>query len=85
MLSNSHSEKARLNIQISSELKIKLIQTSASQGKNLSTMVRESIEDKLKQIDRMKFDEKMKCAYQELARENLNISEDFKYVDSENL
>jgi len=26
----------------------------------------------------------MRCAYQELAQENLKISEDFKYVDTEN-
>jgi len=31
------------------------------------------------------FEEKMKCAYQELAQENLEISEDFKYIDTENI
>jgi hypothetical protein len=40
---------------------------------------------KLKQIDKKIFEEKMRCAYQELAQENLKISEDFKYVDTENL
>jgi predicted DNA-binding protein len=78
-------KKARLNVQISSKLKNRLSQMSAFQGKKVSVLVRESIEEKLEQIDRKIFEEKMMCAYQELAQENLKISEDFKYVDSENL
>jgi hypothetical protein len=39
--------------------------------------------ESLEQIDRKIFEEKMMCAYQELAQENLKISEDFKYVDSD--
>ena len=85
MQSNSPSKKVRLNVQISSELKNKLFQLSASQGKKVSTLVRESIEEKIEQIDKKILEEKMKCAYQELAKENLKISEDFKYVDTENL
>ena len=79
------SKKARLNVQISSELKSRLSQLAAFQGKKVSVLVRESIEEKLEQIDKKIFEEKMSCAYQELAQENLKISEDFKYVDSENL
>jgi len=82
---NLQPKKVRLNVQISYELKRKLYQLSAFQGKEISTLVRESIEEKLEQIDQKIFEEKMKCAYQELAQENLKISEDFKYVDSENL
>ena len=78
-------KKVRLNVQISYELKSKLSQLSALQGKKVSTLVRESIEEKVAQIDKKIFEEKMKCAYQELAQENLKISEDFKYIDSENL
>ena len=78
-------KKVRLNVQISSELKIKLTELSAFQGKRVSALVRESIEEKLEDIEKKIFEEKMKCAYQELAQENLKISEDFKYVDSENL
>jgi len=78
-------KKTRLNVQISYELKAKLSQLSAFQGKKVSTLVRESIEEKLKQIEKKIFEEKMKSAYQALARENLEISEDFKYVDSENV
>ena len=78
-------KKARLNVQISSELKSKHYQLSAFQGKKVSALVRESIEEKLEQIDKNIFEEKMRCAYQELAQENLKISEDFKYVDTENL
>ncbi|MBW2001944.1 MAG: hypothetical protein JRI30_05455 [Deltaproteobacteria bacterium] len=78
-------QKVRLNVQISSELKNRLFQLSASQGKKVSTLVRESIEEKIEQIDKKILEEKMKCAYQELAKENLKISEDFKYVDTENV
>ena len=85
MRPNLQSKKVRLNVQISSELKSKLSQLSAFQGKKVSTLVRESIEEKLEQIDKKIFEEKMKHAYQELAQENLKISEDFKYVDTENL
>jgi len=48
-------------------------------------VVRKSIEEKLKQIDKKIFEEKMKTAYKELAQKHLNISEDFRYVDAENL
>ena len=77
--------KVRLSIQIPSELKSKLSQLSVFQGKKVSVLVRESIEEKLEKIEKMILEEKMKQAYQALAQENLKISEDFKYVDSENL
>ena len=85
MQQNLQPKKARLNIQISPELKSKLSQLSAFQGKKVSTLVRESIEEKIEQIDKKIFEDKMKRAYQELAEENLKISEDFKYVDTETL
>jgi len=78
-------KKARLNVQISSKLKNRLSQMSAFQGKKVSVLVRESIEEKLEQIDRKIFEEKMKSPYRALAQENLKISEDFKYVDSDSL
>ncbi len=85
MQPNLKLKKTRLTIQISSEVKNKLSLASALQGKKISVLVRESIEEKLEQIDRKMFEERMKSAYQELAQENLKISEDFKYVDAENL
>ena len=60
-------KKVRLNVQISSELKIKLTELSAFQGKKVSALVRESIEEKLEDIEKKMFEEKMKCAYQALA------------------
>jgi predicted DNA-binding protein len=77
--------KVRLSIQIPSELKSKLSKLSVFQGKKVSVLVRESIEEKLEEIEKVILEEKMKQAYQALAQENLKISEDFKYVDSENL
>ncbi|MEW5949659.1 MAG: hypothetical protein AB1711_09665 [Thermodesulfobacteriota bacterium] len=85
MRTNLQAKKSRLSIQISSEIKNKLSRASALQGKKLSVLIRESIEEKLEQIEKERFEEEMKSAYQELAQENLEILEDFKYVDAENL
>jgi len=82
---NLQSKKVRLNIQISSELKNKLSRVSALKGKKVSVLVRESIEKRIEQIDKEIFEEKMKKAYIDLAQENLEISSDFTYVDSENI
>jgi predicted DNA-binding protein len=79
------SEKARLNIQISSELKSKLFQVSALQGKKVSVLVRESIEEKIKETEKRMFEQEMKQAYLDLAQENLEISKDFEQIDAENL
>lgn len=85
MQQNLSSNKTRLNIQISSELKNRLHQLSSKQGKKVSVLVRESIEEKLNQIEKDIFEEKMKRAYLDLADENLEISNDFQFVDAENL
>lgn len=79
------SEKVRLNIQISSELKSKLFRVSALQGKKVSVLVRESIEEKIKQTEKRMFEQEMKHAYLDLAQENLEISKDFEHIDAENL
>jgi hypothetical protein len=47
--------------------------------------VRESIEEKLMQLDRQDLEKRMKAAYQDLAEENIRICEDFKFSDAENL
>jgi predicted DNA-binding protein len=85
MLSTAQQEKVRINIQLPAEIKARLSQVSSRQGKNVSTIVRESIEEKLIQLDRQFLDERMKAAYQDLAEENIRICEDFKFSDSENL
>jgi len=85
MQQNIPSNQARLNIQISPELKRKLAEVSAMEGKKISVLVRESIEENLKQIEKKVLEGKMKQAYLDLAQENLDVSEDFKYTDAENL
>ena len=85
MQQNSPSNQVRLNIQISPELKRKLAEVSTLEGKKISVLVRESIEENLKQIEKKIIEEKMKQAYLDLAQENLDVSEDFKYVDAESL
>ena len=85
MLSTAQQEKARINIQLPVEIKDRLSQVSSREGKNISTLVRESIEEKLMQLDRQFLEERMKAAYQDLAEENIRICEDFKFSDAENL
>jgi len=46
MRGNLRPKKVRLNVQITNELKSKLSQLSDLQGKKVSTLVRESIEEK---------------------------------------
>ena len=75
----------RLNVQIPFELKNKLNWASAIEGKKMSVLVRECIGQKLRRIEKKVFEEKMKNAYLDLARENLETSKDFEYSDSENL
>ncbi len=85
MLSTTQQEKVRINIQLPAEIKDRLSQASTREGKNVSTLVRESIEEKLMQLDKQDIDERMKAAYQDLAEENISICEDFKFSDAENL
>ena len=85
MLSTTQQEKVRINIQLPAEIKDRLSQASTREGKNVSTFVRESIEEKLMQLDKQDIDERMKAAYQDLAEENISICDDFKFSDAENL
>lgn len=85
MLSTAQQEKTRINIQLPAEIKKRLFKASTREGKNVSTLVRESIEEKLIQLDRQNLEKRMKIAYQDLAEENIRICEDFKFSDAENL
>jgi len=85
MHQNISSEKVRLNVQIPSELKDKLNWASTIEGKKMSVLVRESIEQELRRIEKRVFEEKMKNAYLDLAQENLEISKEFEYSDAENI
>ena len=79
------AKDARLNLVVPLELKRRLVKTASAQGKKVSALVRESIEDKLAQMERKLFEDKMREAYLDMAGENLDTAEDFKYADSENL
>ena len=85
MFSTAQQEKVRINIQLPAEIKDRLFEASSRQGKNVSALVRESIEEKLMQLDRQVLEEQMKVAYQDLAEENIRVCEDFKFSDAENL
>ncbi|MDY6856368.1 MAG: hypothetical protein SWO11_17045 [Thermodesulfobacteriota bacterium] len=75
----------RINILIPEETRDKLSAVASLQGKKISALVRESIEEKIRRIERELFEEEMKAAYKGLSEENTCISEDLKYADSENL
>ncbi len=77
--------KARLNILIPCDLKSRLSQLSKTEGKTVSMLVRESIEAKLADMEKQKFEEKMKNAYLNLADESLRLCKDFEYSDAENI
>jgi predicted DNA-binding protein len=85
MLPTTNREKARMTISISIETQNKLRQLSHFQGKRISDFIRETIEEKLSQMDRQNLEDQIKVAYQELAHENILISNEFQYADSENL
>ncbi len=85
MFSTAQQGKVRINIQLPTAIKDRLIEASSRQGKNVSALVRESIEDKLIQLDRQVLDERMKAAYQDLAEENIRVCEEFQFSDAENL
>jgi predicted DNA-binding protein len=85
MAHNSSVRDARLNLIVPVELKRKLVNIATGQGKKVSALVRESIEEKLARIERGLFEEKMREAYLEMAEENLATTEDFKHADAENL
>jgi len=78
-------EKVRINIQIPADMKEKLFRASSQRGQKVSVFLRESIEEKLIELERQDFEKSMKTAYQDLAEENINISNDFKFSDAENL
>ena len=85
MLSTTQQGKVRINIQLPAEIKDRLSKASTREGKNVSTLVRESIEEKLMRLDKQDIDARMKAAYQDLAEENIRICDDFKFSDAENL
>ena len=85
MTYKSSAKDARLNLIVPIELKRKLAKMAAGQGKKVSALVRESIEEKLAQLEHGLFVEKMREAYLEMAEENLDTAEEFKYADAENL
>jgi predicted DNA-binding protein len=85
MAQSSPGGDARLQIVVPQELKEKLRRMAAGKGQNISVLVRESIEDKVRQLEWEVFEENMRNAYLEMAAENLRTAEDFKYSDADNL
>ena len=85
MTQYSSIKDARLNLIVPLELKRRLAKAAAEQGKKVSALVRQSIEEKLSRMECELFEEKMREAYVEMAMENLDTAEEFKYSDAENL
>jgi predicted DNA-binding protein len=85
MMQSSSVKTVRLNVMVPLELKERLRRIAEGKGKKISVLVRESIEDAVLQMERQIFEEKMRNAYLDMAQENLEIAEDFKHSDAENL
>ena len=85
MTQNSSAKVVRLQVVLPFELKEKLRRMAVGEGKKVSALVRESIEQKVFELERQLFEERMRQAYLALADENLSIVENFKYSDAENL
>jgi len=85
MVQRSSTKDVRLQVVLPLELKEKLRRVAAGRGQKISVLVRESIEQKVEEVERQIFEERMREAYLEMAEENLNTVEDFKYSDAENL
>lgn len=79
------SHPVRLNVLISRETKKRLSMISEARQNNISALVRESIDEKIKKIEEELIADQMRAAYQALGEENLRTSADFRFVDAENL
>ena len=82
---NAQKKQVRININLQTTTRNKLAEIASFQGKKISALVRESIEEKISRTENQVFEEKMKTAYQEMAEENAMITRDFQYADAENL
>jgi len=85
MAQNPSEKCVRLQVVLPFELKEKLRRMAVGKGRKISGLVRESIEQKVLELERQLFEEDMRKAYLELAEENLRIVDDFRYSDVENL
>lgn len=85
MRTNVQPARVKINVQIPAETRQRLNEAAVLDGKKVSALVRESIEEKIVQIEERVFNDKMKAAYKGLAEENRQISEDFRYSDAENI
>lgn len=85
MARKSSHKDVRLQIILPFELKEKLRRMAVGKGKNVSALVRESVEEKVVELERQLFEESMREAYLDLADENVRTVEDFRHVDAEDL
>lgn len=85
MHKSDEQKLVRLNIQIPKQMRDQLAHASSKQGKNMSTLVRESINEKIAQLNKKWLEEDMKAAYQGLAEENSQLADEFKFTDAENI
>ncbi|MCF8037982.1 MAG: hypothetical protein K9K79_01570 [Desulfohalobiaceae bacterium] len=82
---SSESRQVRLNILIPKEMRDRLAEVSAMQDMKMSALVRESIIEKINQLEKEQLQEDMRLAYEGLAEENTRFSEEFRFVDAEHL
>lgn len=85
MVQKASQKDVRLQVILPFELKEKLRRMAIGKGKNISALVRESVEEKVLELERQIFEESMREAYLGLADENVSTVEGFRYADAENL
>ena len=85
MRTNTTAARAKINVQIPLETREKLSEVAALEGKKVSVLVCESIDEKIAQIRRRAFEEKMKAAYQGLPKESIINLSQIRTIDKKRL
>lgn len=75
----------RLNIQIPKDMRDQLAHASSRQGMNISALVRESIKEKITQLNSQWLEADLRAAYEGMAEENAQLADEFRFTDAENL
>ena len=75
----------RKNINFPSELLLEIKKLSERLNVNFSNFVREATKERINNIKKEMLQKELEEGYKAKAKLNLKISEDFKYVDGENI
>ena len=85
MHSSYEHKLIRLNIQIPKDMRDQLAHASSRQGMNMSALVRESIKEKITQLNSQWLEADLRAAYEGMAEENAQLADECRFTDAENL